>query len=108
MLTEADDIPTSLVTIEKLRRAINSLQPGQRILLSACNPPETEWGRCTGISCHCFVEDGRYALAAYFETDEGEQQCFVQRFIPLAQLYAVWKAFFEKAEVPDVDTWDEI
>lgn len=108
VLTEADDIPTSLVTVEKLRRAINTLQPGQRILLSACNPPETEWGRCTGISCHCFVEDGRYALAAYFETDEGEQHCFVQRFIPLAQLHAAWKAFFEKAEVPDVDTWDEI
>lgn len=107
VLTEADDIPTSLVTPEKIRHAINTLQPGQRILLSACNPPESKWGRCTGISCHCFAEDGRYALAAYFETEDGRKRRFVLRFIPLTQLHAVWKAFFENALIPDVDAWED-
>lgn len=107
VLTESDDIPTSLVTPEKIRHAINTLQPGQRILLSACNPPESKWGRCTGISCHCFAEDGRYALAAYFETEEGDKRRFVLRFVPLTQLHAVWKDFFENAGIPDVDTWED-
>lgn len=105
VLTDANDMPTSLVTREKIHRALNTLQPGQRMLLSACNPPLSRWGRCTGISCHCFIEDGRYALAAYFETDDGENKRYVLRFIPLTVLHSVLTNFFEKSEVPDVDSW---
>lgn len=58
VFTGTDGIPTSLATSELIRQSINALQPDEQIRLVACNPPDSEWGNCTGMTCYRLDDEG--------------------------------------------------
>lgn len=107
VFTGTDGIPTSLATSELIRQSINALQPDERIRLVACNPPDSEWGNCTGMTCYRLDDEEQYALLAYFCTEDDREAAFVLRPVPTARAYAVLLTYFEKLEVPDVTTWED-
>lgn len=102
-----DGIPTSLATSELIRQSINALQPDERIRLAACNPPDSEWGNCTCISCYRLDDEGQYALLACFCTEDDREAAFILRPVPTAGAHAVLLSYFEKLKVPDVTTWED-
>lgn len=101
-----DGIPTSLATSELIRQSI-TLQPDERIRLAACNPPDSEWGNCTCISCYRLDDEGQYALLACFCTEDDREAAFILRPVPTVKAHAVLLSYFEKLKVPDVTTWED-
>ena len=107
VLTESDNIPTSLVTSEGIRRAVNALEPGGRVKLTACLPPETKRGTCTDLTLYRDEEDGNYLLAAFFTTGEEEDKAYTLHDTSPSGACSVMLPYFEEGKVPDVSTWKD-
>lgn len=107
VFTEADGIPTSLATSEKILKAVDDLQSGQRIRLAACPPPASERGSCIDITCYRLDEEGQYTLMAYFRDDQDREMVFMLRLVPVVKVRKIMLAYFEKLEVPDLTAWED-
>lgn len=107
IFTEADGIPTSLATSEKILRAIDDLQPEQRIRLAASPPPASKQGDCIDLTCYRLEEEEQYALMVYFRSHQEQETVFILRPVPVGKVRRVLLSYFEKQEAPDVTGWED-
>lgn len=104
---DVDDMPTSHVTTELIRERMNTMEPGQRFILTPCLPIAFERGKCTYLSCHRVEAAGQFVLLLYYENTKGNPEIYALRFIPLLKARNILTDFFENKVVPDMTGWED-
>lgn len=97
--------PTSNVSKEKIREALNHLAQYGEVWLSVSINIPTSYGDCSGMSCK-HTDNSNPQMAVYFPNSEGVTR-YINVNYDIDTICTVFCNFLEKYEIPDISRWKQ-